>query len=62
MKYRTRTFYTDSQKAVMWEPWKEGATLHLIAKLFDRAHSQCKEFWLRLVASVQQGGAGPKWR
>ena len=22
----------------MWERWKEGATLHQIAKLFDRAH------------------------
>jgi IS30 family transposase len=39
MKYRTRTFYSDSQKAVMWERWREGATLHQIAKLFDRAHT-----------------------
>jgi hypothetical protein len=36
MKYRTRTFYSDSQKALMWERWREGATLHQIAKLFDR--------------------------
>ncbi len=37
MKYRTRTYYTDSQKALMWERWKAGWTLHQIAKLFDRA-------------------------
>ena len=22
MKYRTRTYYTDGQKALMWERWK----------------------------------------
>lgn len=37
MKYRTRTYYTDSEKALMWERWKAGSTLHQIAKLFDRA-------------------------
>ena len=36
MKYRTRTYYTDTQKALMWERWKAGWTLHQIAKLFDR--------------------------
>ena len=39
MKYRTRTYYTDAQKALMWERWKQGWTLHQIAKLFDRAHT-----------------------
>ena len=24
MKYRTRTYYTDTQKALMWERWKAG--------------------------------------
>jgi len=38
MKYRTRTYYTDAQKAVMWESWKQGWTLHQIAHLFNRAH------------------------
>ena len=38
MKYRTRTYYTDAQKALMWERWKEGWTLHQIAQLFNRAH------------------------
>ncbi|MCU0768946.1 MAG: helix-turn-helix domain-containing protein, partial [Burkholderiaceae bacterium] len=39
MKYRTRIYYTDAQKALMWERWKEGWTLHQIAQLFDRAHT-----------------------
>ena len=39
MRYRTRTYYTDAQKAVMWERWKQGWTLHQIAHLFNRAHT-----------------------
>ena len=39
MKYRTRTYYTDAQKALMWERWKEGWTLQQIAQLFNRAHT-----------------------
>jgi IS30 family transposase len=39
MKYRTRTYYTDSQRALMWERWKQGWTLHQIAQLFNRAHT-----------------------
>jgi DNA-binding CsgD family transcriptional regulator len=39
MKYRTRTYYTDAQKALMWERWKQGWTLHQIAHLFHRAHT-----------------------
>jgi IS30 family transposase len=39
MKYRTRTYYTDSQKALMWERWKQGWTLHQIGQLFNRAHT-----------------------
>jgi len=39
MKYRTRTYYSDAQKALMWERWKQGWTLHQIAQLFNRAHT-----------------------
>ena len=39
MRYRTRTYYTEAQKAVMWERWRQGWTLHQIAHLFDRAHT-----------------------
>ena len=39
MKYRTRRYYNDGQKALMWERWKEGWTLHQIGQLFDRPHT-----------------------
>ena len=39
MNYRTRTYYTDSQRALMWERWKAGWTLHQIGHLFDRPHT-----------------------
>ena len=38
MKYRTRIYYTEEQKSVMWERWQKGDSLHSIAKLFDRGH------------------------
>ncbi len=39
MKCRTRTYYTATQKALMWERWKDGWTLKEIGKLFDRGHT-----------------------
>jgi len=39
MKRRTRTHYTDAQKALMWERWQQGWTLHQIAQLFNRPHT-----------------------
>lgn len=31
MKYRTRTNYSESQKALMWERWQKGDSLQQIA-------------------------------
>jgi len=42
MPRRPRTYYTDTQKALMWERWKKGETLHQIAKLFDRPHTSIR--------------------
>ena len=39
MKYRTRNYYTEEQKALMWDRWQKGESLHAIARLFDRSHS-----------------------
>ena len=39
MKYRSRTFYTEKQKALMWDRWQKGESLHAIARLFGRGHS-----------------------
>jgi len=47
MKQRTRTFYSDSQKAMMWERWREGESLHKIAQLFDRAHTSVRNILAR---------------
>ena len=47
MKYRTRTYYTDAQKALMWERWREGWTLHQIAHLFNRAHTSVQKILSR---------------
>ena len=39
MKQRTRIYYTEEQRALMWERWKKGDSLHAIGRLFDRGHS-----------------------
>ena len=39
MKQRRRIYYTESQKALMWERWRGGDSLQHIAQLFDRNHS-----------------------
>ena len=39
MKQRRRIYYTETQKALMWERWRKGVTLGQIARLFDRYHS-----------------------
>lgn len=39
MKQKPRIYYSDSQKALMWERWRKGDSLQKIARLFDRNHS-----------------------
>ena len=39
MKYRRRIYYTEADKALMWERWRQGESLQAIAQLFDRNHS-----------------------
>lgn len=39
MKQRPGIYYSERQKALMWERWRKGETIHQIAKLFDRGHS-----------------------
>ena len=36
---RPRIYYTESQRALMWERWQKGESLQQIAQLFDRNHS-----------------------
>jgi hypothetical protein len=56
MKQRPRIYYSDSQKALMWECWTQGWTLQEIGKLFDRAHSSIH----RILAET--GGIRPVQR
>ena len=39
MKQRPRIYYSEPQKAVMWDRWRRGESLCDIARLFDRGHS-----------------------
>ncbi len=39
MKQRPRIYYTESDKALMWDRWQKGESLNSIARLFDRHHS-----------------------
>src|SRR4051812_30910930 len=56
MKQRPRIYYPDSQKALIWKRWKQGATPHQIAGLFDRMHSS-----VRLILA-ETGGIRPAKR
>ena len=47
MKRRPRIYYSDGQKAQMWERWKEGWTLQEIGKLFDRPHTSIQKILAR---------------
>ena len=38
MKQRPRIYYSDAQKALMWDRWQKGDSMHAIARLFDRGH------------------------
>lgn len=56
MKQRTRIYYTQTQKAMMWERWKKGESLHQIAGLFDRHHSSIRQIL------AETGGIPPAQR
>lgn len=56
MKQRSRIYYTDTQKALMWDRWRKGESLQQIALLFDRNHSSIQ----RILAET--GGIRPPAR
>ena len=56
MKRRPRIYYTESQRALMWEHWQKGDSLQQIAQLFDRYHSSIE----RILA--ESGGIRPAQR
>jgi len=56
MKQRPRIYYTESQKAIMWERWRKGESLQDIAQLFDRNHSSIQKIL------AETGGIQPAQR
>jgi len=56
MKRKPRIYYSDSQKALMWERWKKGESLQQIAQLFNRNHGSVHGIL------VQTGGIRPAQR
>ena len=56
MESRTRIRYTESQKAQMWDRWRQGESLHQIARLFDRYHTSVRGIL------VESGGIRPRKR
>jgi len=56
MKQRPRIYYTEGQKALMWERWRKGESLQKIAQLFDRNHSSIHQIL------VETGGIRPTQR
>ena len=56
MKRRKRIYYTDSQKALMWDRWQRGESLHRIAALFNRHHSSIRGIL------AESGGIRPSQR
>lgn len=58
MKRRTRINYTPEQKAIIWDRYKQGDSLHDIARMFDRFHSSI----MPMPTIHQTGGYRPPVR
>lgn len=56
MKQRPRIYYTETQRALMWDHWQKGDSLQQIAQLFDRHHPSIQ----RILA--ESGGIRPAQR
>jgi IS30 family transposase len=56
MKQRQRIYYTEAQRALMWDRWQAGDSMHVIAGLFDRGHSSVQ----RILSAT--GGIRPRQR
>lgn len=56
MKMRPRIYYTEEQKALMWDRWKQGESLGAIARFFNRHHPSIE----RIIR--EHGGIRPTQR
>jgi len=55
---RPRIYYTESQRALMWERWQKGESLQQIAQLFDRNHSSIQGI-LAVTGGIRPAPRGP---
>ena len=62
MKQRPRIYYTESQKALMWERWQKGDSLQQIAQLFDRNHSSIERILAEPEGYDRHNDDVPDWR
>jgi len=56
MGYPTRIYYTDADKALMWDRWQKGESLNEIGRYFGRSHSSIQNIL------SQTGGIRPPER
>jgi len=56
MKYPTRIYYTEADKALMWDRWQKGESLNAIGRHFSRSHSSIQNIL------SQTGGIRPPER
>ncbi len=62
MKQRPRIYYTETDKASMWDRWQKGESLNSIARHFDRGHSAIQGVLARIGGirppTIQRSGLG----
>ena len=54
MKRRPRIYYTETDKALMWDRWQKGESLNSIARHFDRHHSAIALLYTALLPILFQ--------
>ena len=62
MKQRPRIYFSEADKALMWDRRQQGDSLHAIAGLFDRGHSSVQGVIARLEAYAQREEDVRDWR
>ena len=55
-KYLPRRYYSEADRALMWDRWHKGESLHTIGRLFERSHTSVR----RILAET--GGIRPAQR
>lgn len=54
MKYRTRTFYSETQKAMMWDRWRQGESLHVLLSCLTATITPFEGFFRRQAGYVHR--------